>query len=499
MKDRTKIRNWLTQGLLGLAALGILLLILALLAHYLRQAEGGGQTESRRQSEKPEQKHACLDTADGAGAGLGGKSEAEEFLFWKDTSQLQIRVALCGDDYEGRYHQEICITSESDFVAKIIEEQTPSEKEETSYAAGEQLQICTETLLPGQVCIVTPAEGETLLLPDLRRAQTSPAYAGRLLLYRESEGLLLVNELPLEAYLNGVVGSEMPSDYPLEARKAQAVCARTYAYRSMERQKNTDVPADLDDSTSFQVYNNQRASDASAEAVRLTEGELLPLEEPLYYSTAFVPGEDSVSENLQREKTGAVSDSDLSQEAAFLKALQSEPASDAEYGSPWVRWSVRLQPEALFAHLQNTVSLSGTELTGLAVTKRSETGQALELWICSDTEEKIISGEYEIRQALALPEMKVILQDERCVSGMTLLPSAWFCILGKEVLQRRLSEEELSSETPDEGAAQAAPEILLYGGGYGHGFGMSQCGAAAMAAAGADYQEILARYYQESE
>ena len=49
----------------------------------------------------------------------------------------------------------------------------------------------------------------------------------------EEEGLLLLNEVDLEEYLKRVVPSEMPYTYELEALKAQAVCARTYACRQI--------------------------------------------------------------------------------------------------------------------------------------------------------------------------------------------------------------------------------------------------------------------------
>ena len=54
---------------------------------------------------------------------------------------------------------------------------------------------------------------------------------GGILEIREEEGkLVLVNDLLLEDYLKKVVPSEMPASYEMEALKAQAVCARTYAY-----------------------------------------------------------------------------------------------------------------------------------------------------------------------------------------------------------------------------------------------------------------------------
>jgi stage II sporulation protein D len=78
------------------------------------------------------------------------------------------------------------------------------------------------------------------------------SYRGHLVLKASGDALLLVNEVSLDEYLYGVVPGEIGSSWPMEALKAQAVAARTYAiYRAAE--SNSSL-YDLDDSTRSQVY-----------------------------------------------------------------------------------------------------------------------------------------------------------------------------------------------------------------------------------------------------
>ena len=60
----------------------------------------------------------------------------------------------------------------------------------------------------------------------------------------------------LEKYLTRVVPSEMPATYEKEALKAQAVCARTYAWKQIQEQRLHELEADVDDTVNFQVYGN---------------------------------------------------------------------------------------------------------------------------------------------------------------------------------------------------------------------------------------------------
>ncbi len=61
------------------------------------------------------------------------------------------------------------------------------------------------------------------MIQDLVRDQANPTYSGYFRIRNTEQGLLVINCLPMETYLCSVVPSEMPSSYPLEALKAQAV------------------------------------------------------------------------------------------------------------------------------------------------------------------------------------------------------------------------------------------------------------------------------------
>ena len=97
-------------------------------------------------------------------------------------------------------------------------------------------------------------------------------YAGRLRLVIEGGQLTLVNHLPLETYVASVVGSEMPSSWAIEALKAQAVAARSYALAHMARPASQHWH--LGNTTRWQAYRgldsvNGRTRSATASTAGL--------------------------------------------------------------------------------------------------------------------------------------------------------------------------------------------------------------------------------------
>lgn len=99
-------------------------------------------------------------------------------------------------------------------------------------------------------------------------------YRGSVRLFCDADGVTAVNHLPLEAYIGSVVGAEMPSHWPAEALRAQAVAARSYAMAHLAR------PADphwhLGATTRWQAYQGlESESTASTEAARSTAGLIL--------------------------------------------------------------------------------------------------------------------------------------------------------------------------------------------------------------------------------
>ena len=150
---------------------------------------------------------------------------------------------------------------------------------DSDYFVGERIRI-VPTVLTGRVRLI-----------NVNRSQGTPSYRGHIELLRTAEGIAVVNELPLEEYLYSVVPSEMPASYPLEALKAQAICARTYAYGHMLRAGYPRYGAHVDDSTSYQVYNNITEADSATTAVKETYGQMILTDEgtvanTYYYSTS---------------------------------------------------------------------------------------------------------------------------------------------------------------------------------------------------------------------
>ncbi|MFQ6537184.1 MULTISPECIES: SpoIID/LytB domain-containing protein [Aphanothece] len=99
-------------------------------------------------------------------------------------------------------------------------------------------------------------------------------YGGRLRLIQESSGLRLVNHLALEEYISSVVGAEMPSSWSMEALRAQAVAARSYALAHMARPANRHWH--LGDTTRWQAYRGQGSvTDRTRQATAATAGLIL--------------------------------------------------------------------------------------------------------------------------------------------------------------------------------------------------------------------------------
>ncbi|MCD8014708.1 MAG: hypothetical protein LUG99_16360 [Lachnospiraceae bacterium] len=522
-------------------------------------------------------------------------SKEDSLLGMVDTESLDIRVRILDNAYENDTFDVITVCGSDGIYVEsgtIASDGAASDDSASGIAiidaatgaffvgAGTEYTVAAGDLQEGEILQLTPGVGGTLTVTSLERADGSPEYTGILYLYRLEEGLALVNVLPLEEYLYAVVSSEMPSDFPREAQKAQAVCARTYALLCMknsaadnyldeqwsdtrsvaenesekeskneseseagsepgtgleieseaelahvvENEINEKKIADLDDSVKFQVYNNRKCTESSREAVDATAGVVLSADEVLYYSTSC----------LSEGRT------DLNEEEAFRKFLQEAPEGGAEYGSAWLRWSVAIPVSRILDKLAEEYEIRADILDELVVEERSGSGQAGRLRVVADGETLEIEGEYAIRQFLSPDGEEVVLMDGTAVSNLQLLPSAFFYIdadcessgkidaeelhesdsfgetdlgenhelasLGERVSQRS-NESDSFDETGSEGYVGTGfsdnlyfegDVVNIYGGGYGHGNGMSQYGAAQMAADGADYTDILEYYYGKS-
>jgi len=139
-------------------------------------------------------------------------------------------------------------------------------------------------------------------------------YAGRFRLLRGADGIQVINHLSLENYISSVVGAEMPSHWDMEALKAQAVAARSYAMAHMAR------PADphwhLGDTTRWQAYRGlESVSDRTAQATAGTAGVILS------YQGGIVESLYAATHQISQEAHGHLGAS-MSQHGAQDLALQ---------------------------------------------------------------------------------------------------------------------------------------------------------------------------------
>lgn len=305
-------------------------------------------------------------------------------------------------------------------------------------------------------------EDGTFQVNSITRANGHPVYEGELEVIETDQGYLLINELPVEDYLKYVVPSEMPPGYEMEALKAQAVCARTYAYRQIQEKALVQFCADVDDSVNFQVYNNQAADERASQAVQETSGEIMTYEdEPIiayFFSTSS--GATSTDEVWEEET------------APCLKSVVSDYDSDM----PWYRWNVSFTKEQVNACLQNHGYDIG-DIKDIQVTRRSQGGAAVSCDFIGTEDTVTVENELNIRKLLSPYGISIERQDGSVVTDFNLLPSAYF---------------ESEPYYDENGEVQG---FTFEGGGYGHGVGMSQNGANGMAKQGAGYLEILNYYF----
>ena len=259
--------------------------------------------------------------------------------------------------------------------------------------------------------------------------------------YRSDTGVIDV--IPIEEYVLGVLAGEMPIEFELEALKAQAVAARSYVMIQMERNsgRNYDVvdtvlnQVYLDEEYLMAVWKNSYIDNINKikTAVLSTKGEYVSYDnkvaETLFFSTS--PGKTENSEDV------------FSNKVAYLRSVDSS-------------WDIispvyETKKELTLLSFYNSLNLRYSDTLNIEVLNTTETGRIKKIRINNS----IYTG------------------NEVC--SLLGLRSTFFTI-------------EKSDNS-----------VIIYNKGYGHGVGMSQYGAEAMAENGYNYQDILKHYYQGTE
>jgi len=310
---------------------------------------------------------------------------------------------------------------------------------------GRNLRACAVTATAGGIRIGAREWPRQRLFVKVRRKGglhvNKRPYRGDLLIAKDKDGgLLLVNEVDIESYLKGVVVHEISPKWPLAALKAQAVAARTYAYyqRQVMKEKLYDVTADV----SSQVYGGCKAEKGRTNrAVKFTAGKVLTYDGQVFpaYFHATCGG--------------------MTENAAELWKIDIEPLAGGRLcsfcsRSPHYFWKKIVDMKALREKLGGRYTLKA-EPAALAVKERNPTGRVRTLLI------KDKAGR----------TMEISAKDFRQLMGPDVVRSTNFTI------------------------AVEQGKVVLSGKGWGHGVGLCQWGAFAMANEGYTYEKILRFYY----
>lgn len=488
------------------------------------------------------------------------------------TGEETIRVLIQNSDYQGIFHKEVKLSCDTEWELHYGLDGELTEK----HAGGEELLLDGNSVWFTECAriVLSPAEdGGKISLLSVNRSQGTPAYRGSMEIRKTGQGFVVINELPVEEYLYGVVPSEMPVSYPMEALKAQAICARTYVYAHLASPGYGEYGAHVDDSTGYQVYNNTAEKEEAIQAVQETKGEVVRLNGELvdtyYYSTScgfgadervWNPGEEkkvsyltaaSISESaMQQDQNSAeipgtgkqeedsaeipgteyFTAQDMCRGDYFHEFLQNPPETDFERQEPWYRWSITVESldteslrkvlkerqeaepdrihvekngdktEPVGSNAGNTGSNAGNtdsnagntgsnaesagewedigRITDIRIGKRGDGGIAESLVIKGEKKTVTVLSQYNIRAVLCAGGVTAVRQDGSKVELKMLLPSAFFEI-----------------ESVKEGENMIG--YKLYGGGYGHGAGMSQNAARHMAEKGYTTADILLFFYRD--
>ncbi|HHT98218.1 MAG TPA: SpoIID/LytB domain-containing protein [Clostridiales bacterium] len=435
-----------------------------------------------------------------------------------------IRVLLLNNGFKDIHHSKITLTSNKEFTITYGDKVKKYDaKEKVNIKKGDKL------LADGRIKIETSSEKARIEILSIERASGNPKYRGTIEIAEDKNGLFIVNELSLEEYLYSVIPSEMPTYYGVEALKVQAICARSYAYKHLYENKLKNYGAHVDDSISYQVYNNIAENDDSILAVKDTYGKVIKYNDEIisayYFSTScghttsidnvwggdkvdYLQGKlmvanDSVS-TIATDKDNKIEYKDLSNDKNFRDFITNKKILTYDSEFNWYRWNVTMSvanikkvidqklssryeanPSLILTEVKNGDSTvyeskaidSIGDLKDIVILNRGEGGIITELLIKGSKQNIKVLSEYNIRTLLAPLYDSVNRIDDTSIPNLTLLPSAFF------VIDKVDKNDKLHS-------------FKIIGGGYGHGVGMSQNGVKSMVESGMEYEDILKYFYQ---
>ncbi len=269
--------------------------------------------------------------------------------------------------------------------------------------------------------------------------------------------LTVVNELPLEKYLYGVVPAEMPSSWPLEALKAQAVAARNYVLLQKQSGRFASSGFDVTATDLSQVYGGYTAEkertntavDATQGVIMLAQGKPI---NAVYHSSSG--GYTENSEDVWNYPT------------SYLKAkVDTLDMNSLHYNWQYPASGIMTIDEVR-AKLLSVKGWNFATISNIVVEKMASSGNRIQILRVEGTDQTGNPKSEKLFNADVI----------RSTFGLKSGPREIWLNIGPE---------------------QKPTGVVFRGSGWGHGIGMSQWGARGMAQAGSDFRSILQYYYTD--
>ena len=308
------------------------------------------------------------------------------------------------------------------------------------------------------------------------------SYRGQLRLVYDGSGIQVLNIVSLEDYAKGVLPSEMSPSWQPEALKAQAVAARTFALYNKGKGHTASSGYDLCSSSHCQVYSGTAAETSTTnQAVDETYGQIMQYNnQPIY--AAFHASSGGATENSE-DVWGT-----------YLPYLRSVTDDDSK--SPYHNWTSKFT----VVQVEKKLASAGKEVGNLksialvpisssgSVTGRSASGRAYGVKFTGTNGNITLTGE-QARRIFGLKSAMFNVRTERSVQ----VPAKG----KKKVTASDGQTIDAKPAAMNDGIMklQGVDNVVFEGHGFGHGLGMAQYGANAMAAAGSSYDVILHHYY----
>ena len=434
--------------------------------------------------------------------------------------RVAIRKSLSNLGKSGLYHDTVIVEFSSDTKIKTFdgekEWKVSSGDSIEFYVNNNEITFKIGNKVNSSSKRIIIEEGTSPLKITSITRNSNLLYEGKLDLSLVNEKILVVNDILMEDYLKKVVPSEMISSWNMEALKAQAIAARTFAYKAIYNKSYRASGYVVDDSTNDQVYNNISEQTRTNQAVLDTKGLVMfynnkPITAYFYSGDGGLRGNanevwitNKVTSDIPYLHGGNETNMsvDVTNESSVLNFYKTINMTATGGASSNFRWLVTMNKQQLRQTLNANVPSSGSKsfpilengswltkafpsdigtISNIFVSERGSSGVVVSVQVVAANVTFRVYGQSNLRSTFAPGD---------CGSSVTTYYTK------ANTTTYDYSSTSVSSLKSGYFALEwNGDNLSFYGGGSGHGVGLSQYGANYYANQGQSYTQILNRYY----